>query len=1468
MGKPVNYNDIVEIINSNIELIDKISDYIVKSDIRKIPPKVIKNFKKNSKTILEFVSDINKYAKNVDEKGLLKFKEVIKSVTDIVKNINDNIDVNPIKTLIKINSFNAILLELVGVFRSLRKLSKYADKINIRKLVNTMNGIEGITNIVNDMPTISPFVLAKLMMFTGLVGALSMVAMTLSSMIPVMSIGAVGAILVRKLSVNISLALSAIKDACKDFMKLMSLYSIIAILWSTGDIKEMADFMVNHIFPAINKIFSNILKAFPKLSIKKYIKFSKRVGRWNALMEMIVKSFAFLLVSLGAVLIITKMITASKGVKRLTFLKSYISELISFVNDLKIGLKIRYKIWLLKYVITSFKSVFTDILLLFGVLWLFNKISKLFINQLGKYQGVILKIVEFFDSTSENIKSKKSILDTTLKITLICISVGGIMLLIHNINQDLNGNKTIKVDVMANFISKLTELVDAVMKAKDINYKDILKVATAFASISAVIYTIFAITNKLNNFETNNINILSRFIDALSRIITSLLMTSGYSIRDILQGIANVTMITSALLPMAMAVICISYVMKQLGGDQLKSEDLSKLLRVITIVSQINDLMLRVARISKEEGGTKILSAYKMLGITLLALVPIALLTTVLAGPATVAAFSTIPVTLFALGLIPMIWSITKVIKLLNHVKTDKTFILKIKFLCKVIKHIAIIGMYVSALNMVRPSLFDTIATTMFILMLIPFVFAVKGFIIVLNMLKFDKNTTGKIFNILKVVLGISIIAIALAKMSLIVIGAIMGMIYTTVFLVALILFLLLVKFVFWIVSLIMKGGMSGILQILELIGLLTLIAVALLVIGLISLMVVPLIGSIGLFMVVVIGVVLALVLIGYLAAMAVKFILPAIAGLTVMLVLVGILLLIGLALWLIGNIKLDTEQILENVKTIFKTIDQIVYEIFFGSEDEDDPTKAEGGDKGFGDFIVDMLGGAVRSILRIVGLIIAVPTLLLAFICVAIILAIAGVLRLLQELDLKSDKILENVKTIFKTIDQIVYEIFFGSEDEDDPTKAEGGDKGFGDFIVDMLGGAVRSILRIVGLIIAVPTLLLAFICVAIILAIAGVLRLLQELDLKPDKISANVGTVIDTATAVSNTIFNNGKEQPKQEDKPWYEKLWDFAKDGISSVISAGKNIAGAIMAIPYLMLILTSTGLVLAIVNVLNGIAKFDLKKESITTTVDEVVKCANAVIDKVFSKNALSNVDGSSHFKMIRVLSSITKFKNLVELMGSINNSTVTNAIKNLKLMQSVNHNALYLLGYIQKQEFDHSKISKRLDLLERFNEVSKDFVDISDGDVKKSKELTDNYIKFIDKVNGSNLENLKTTETLFKNMAEFSESINGNFDKLAEALNEKIAPLLEELKSLIEKVPQHIDKSAADQQRTLVETANNNINQGTYQRANISEPEAREMTKKSEKLTQSQYNRLSSIEKIVKILEGNDTNGGVKISKQR
>ena len=353
--------------------------------------------------------------------------------------------------------------------------------------------------------------------------------------------------------------------------------------------------------------------------------------------------------------------------------------------------------------------------------------------------------------------------------------------------------------------------------------------------------------------------------------------------------------------------------------------------------------------------------------------------------------------------------------------------------------------------------------------------------------------------------------------------------------------------------------------------------------------------------------------------------------------------------------------------------------------------------------------------------------------------------------------------------------------------------------------------------------------------------------------------------------SVFNSGKEdkkQPEEKDKPWYASLFDWVCDFGKSFLGGLGRIAGLLVSIPYLVLILTSVGLVWSIVSILNQIATFKLTSTAISTKVGDIIKVANSVIDAIFNNDIkVSKIDPRDNLKLQKVLNTIKTFTDQIQKLPKDIQGTVE-IIKNLKLMRSVNHNALYLLSYIQKQDFDYNKITRSLDLLERFNEVTKDFIDVDDDDVKRSKEITDNYIKFIDKVNGVNLENLKTTERLFENMAKFSESINGNFDKLAEALNDKIAPLLEELKGLMEKVPQHIDKASADQQKTAVEVASNSVNKETYKRANFSDAHTKEVAAKNEKLNQSQYNKLSLTEKIVKILEGNNPSGGVKISKQR
>ena len=77
--------------------------------------------------------------------------------------------------------------------------------------------------------------------------------------------------------------------------------------------------------------------------------------------------------------------------------------------------------------------------------------------------------------------------------------------------------------------------------------------------------------------------------------------------------------------------------------------------------------------------------------------------------------------------------------------------------------------------------------------------------------------------------------------------------------------------------------------------------------------------------------------------------------------------------------------------------------------------------------------------------------------------------------------------------------------------------------------------------------------------------------------------------------------------------------------------------------------------------------------------------------------------------------------------------------------------------------------------------------ISTNSAKNYENFVSNSIKLLQKINDTDIEKLGTTVKLFKSMAQFSESINGNFEKLADTLNEKIAPLLEELRDLIEGV---------------------------------------------------------------------------------
>ena len=68
-------------------------------------------------------------------------------------------------------------------------------------------------------------------------------------------------------------------------------------------------------------------------------------------------------------------------------------------------------------------------------------------------------------------------------------------------------------------------------------------------------------------------------------------------------------------------------------------------------------------------------------------------------------------------------------------------------------------------------------------------------------------------------------------------------------------------------------------------------------------------------------------------------------------------------------------------------------------------------------------------------------------------------------------------------------------------------------------------------------------------------------------------------------------------------------------------------------------------------------------------------------------------------------------------------------------------------------------------------------------------------KLVNRINGLDLAKMNALAKMFGNAAAFSQSINGNFDRLANVINEKIAPLIEGLKEAVENADKTIKAKA-------------------------------------------------------------------------
>lgn len=239
-----------------------------------------------------------------------------------------------------------------------------------------------------------------------------------------------------------------------------------------------------------------------------------------------------------------------------------------------------------------------------------------------------------------------------------------------------------------------------------------------------------------------------------------------------------------------------------------------------------------------------------------------------------------------------------------------------------------------------------------------------------------------------------------------------------------------------------------------------------------------------------------------------------------------------------------------------------------------------------------------------------------------------------------------------------------------------------------------------------------------------------------------------------------------------------------------------------------------------NVLNSIDEiFDFTKE-LSQKVQELFDPKKEYTDKVIGKTFWTNkkiyeqtaeslakqntadylksdefADSVEHFGAIGNV--VTTLRNMTDSLKAIINFKVDNKEK-----ETIENNIDELFGLtntIANKLNSYSKdtitadTTKLTDYTSTLNEFGKSFNAISGVDTNKFNANTNSFAKFLSVVNKVELDKVKSAADMFEKMSEFSSSIQGNFDKLADALSEKLLPVLEDLKEVMSEVPDKLDK---------------------------------------------------------------------------
>ena len=495
-------------------------------------------------------------------------------------------------------------------------------------------------------------------------------------------------------------------------------------------------------------------------------------------------------------------------------------------------------------------------------------------------------------------------------------------------------------------------------------------------------------------------------------------------------------------------------------------------------------------------------------------------------------------------------------------------------------------------------------------------------------------------------------------------------------------------------------------------------------------------------------------------------------------------LVMIGGLLRLIQMLELDPGKIRDNISQIFDCIGQIVRsfqeEVIFNTSGS-----------GLFDSLVQWISPTMFSAWQSFSMFVNVGMMF------GVVLLLNGLARCLQGLTtlvIDTGSIQNNIRKVFDTIALIQQKL--GDAYTWENAKQDGVmgtiAKAFG------FGGTwklVHSLMQLGQ----VATL---YGIIALVESMAGSLSKLAGIDLSSlQQATVKSGLVVDTVNTISKKLTDKDLvDEDDLEDMievfakmdEMYKKIAELSKKAAEvgsidlSKVNNSKLIINSVKSI--------STEGLTKITN--NEVVKVDNLK-SITTAYQKVTGELSQVgeIDMKKVQDMMIAVSviarGSAKIGKVEEIGTVLprNTKSMVEMVGEVNTLKIGDGLATINRLQTMTTAVVANMRTISTADLDEDSITRRIGLMKALNNYLGSIVQVDDKAVKNTKEITDTYIKFLDRLDKADLQRLQVTERMLRNWADLSQSIRGNFEGFAVSINEHIAPLLKDLNMTMDEVRQ-------------------------------------------------------------------------------